>query len=372
MKRIGKIVCLCLMLVAILSTMQASNKARIFALDDGNTNIVYSIISEEGEWLIEKSGVEIGDNFITRDKRMFEVFAINVEDRIAYARYLTTITLPKITISKEPTKVEQTHKEIGLYMTHNDESYVTGDGYDSIYGAGGIHDIAYQLQQNLINQGINAYLCNDLHIPHDTSAYSRSRVTAQKLLNTYNLNALFDIHRDGASRSTYVKSYQGTEKCSVRIVVGKANPNYAIQTKFATYLMTVAEQLYPWLFLDIYFAKGHYNQDLFSKALLFEMGSHLVEKSLVQKTVPALADVINTALFYTTVDEEDGELTVGGNLTEGNTVDEVLTQKPVAEKEKEASITAYIVVSIVAVATVILGIWIYIRIGKKHYLPKDE
>lgn len=342
----------------------------IYALDDGNANIVYQILSEESEWLMEKSGVEIGDTFITKDKRMFEVFAINVEDRIAYARYLATVKLPKVSISNEPTSVAQSSKKIGLYMTHNDESYVTGDGYDSIYGAGGIHDIASSLQQNLKNQGIDVYLSTELHIPHDTSAYTRSRVTAKKLLNDHDLNALFDIHRDGASRGTYVKSYQGTDKCSVRIVVGKANPNYAVQTEFATYLVSVAEQLYPWLFLDIYFAKGHYNQDLFSKSLLFEMGSHMVEKSLVQKTVPALADVINTALFYTTVDEQSGALTIGGNLTNGNTIDEVLKEK-VDKKAKNSGIIAYVLVGLIGVSTIAAAVVIYFKIGKQNYLPKE-
>lgn len=369
MKKLLNIVLLsiCMMIAFLVPTKP--KLAKLYALDDGNANIVYQIFSEESEWLMEKSGVEIGDTFITKDKRMFEIFAINVEDRIAYARYLATIKLPKVTISNEPTSVAQSSKKIGLYMTHNDESYVTGDGYDSIYGAGGIHDVASNLQQNLENQGIDVYLSTELHIPHDTSAYSRSRVTAKKLLNDHDLNALFDIHRDGASRGTYVKSYQGTDKCSVRIVVGKANPNYAVQTEFATYLVSVAEQLYPWLFLDIYFAKGHYNQDLFSKSLLFEMGSHMVEKSLVQKTVPALADVINTALFYTTVDENSGALTIGGNLTNGNTIDEVLKDK-VEEKSKASGVVAYILIGIITIGTIAAAIIVYIKMGKRNYLPK--
>lgn len=370
MKKLCRLSLLALyVVVALCITMQPAKNGKIYALDDGNTSIIYQIVSENSEWLMEKSGVEIGDTFLTSDRRMFEVFAINVEDRIAYARYLATVNLPKISISKEPTSVAQSTKQIGLYMTHNDESYVTGDGYDSIYGAGGIHDIAASLQSNLKNQGIDVYLSTDLHIPHDTSAYTRSRVTAKKLLADHDLNALFDIHRDGASRSTYVKNYQGTDKCSVRIVVGKANPNYAVQTEFATYLVTVAEELYPWLFLDIYFAKGHYNQDLFSKSLLFEMGSHMVEKSLVQKTVPALADVINTALFYTTVDEENGALTIGGNLTNGNTIDEVLTRET-SPKDKKSGIVAYVLVGMIAIGTIAAGVYVYIKMGKKNYLPK--
>ena len=344
-----------------------SKNRQVLAFDDGNTSITYTIVTENGEYLMEKSGVEQGDSFVTSDKKMYEIFAINVEDRIAYARYLVTITLPEISISSAPTQVDQKTKNIGLYMTHNDESYLTGDGYDSVYGKGGIHDIAKLLQSSLNQLGINVYLYENLHIPHDTMAYSRSRVTAKQALADHELNALFDIHRDGASRSTYVTTDQGVEKCQVRIVVGKANPNYAIQTEFATYLLTVAEELYPWLFLDIYFAEGHYNQDLFSKSLLFEMGSHLVEKSLVQKTVPALANLINTALFYTAVEEETGDLVVGGNLTDGNTIDEVLSTYDTNTIEETATI-GLIIVGGLLVVTVVVGSIVASKVGKKKYL----
>ena len=79
------------------------------------------------------------------------------------------------------------------------------------------------------------------------------------------------------------------------------------------YLLGVASEVCDWLFLDIYYASGHYNQGLANKLLLFEMGSHLVEKDLVKQTVPELAKVVNTALFNTTVDTESGDLTINGN-----------------------------------------------------------
>lgn len=136
-------------------------------------------------------------------------------------------------------------------------------------------------------------------------------------------NAIFDIHRDGASRSTYVKSYNGNEVCKIRMVVGKGNSSYSNNQEFALYLMSVAQEIYPWLFLDIYFGSGHYNQGLSSKAMLFEMGSHLVEKSLVLKSVEPLAEVISIALFGTMV-SDDGTAIIGGNTNVNPTVDEYL------------------------------------------------
>ena len=40
-------------------------------------------------------------------------------------------------------------------MTHNDESYLIGDGTDSVYGEGGIHDVAKELKNALNSYGID-------------------------------------------------------------------------------------------------------------------------------------------------------------------------------------------------------------------------
>lgn len=188
--------------------------------------------------------------------------------------------------------------QIGLYMSHNDESYISGDGYDSVYGKGGIHDITKQLASELSNKNISVIVDETLHLPHDKYAYSRSNVTATNLLNKNKLDAIFDIHRDGTSRGYYItKDQNGKERCMVRMVIGKANPNYEANKGFALYLMSVAKIYCPWLFVDIYMATGHYNQSLKENMVLFEMGCHLVEKDLVKQTVPELANVISTALF---------------------------------------------------------------------------
>ena len=167
-----------------------------------------------------------------------------------------------------------------------------------------------------------------LHIPHNSSAYTRSRTTAKALLND-GASAIFDIHRDGASRSFYLTEYKGKKYSKIRLVVGQNNPNSEANLQFALWLVSVADTLYPWLIADIYMGSGRYNQDLSAKAMLFEMGCHKIEKDYVKNSVPLLADVIYTTLFATIVEEESGNLTVGGVQTEnqGASVDEVLDQK---------------------------------------------
>ena len=204
-------------------------------------------------------------------------------------------------------------KKIGLYMSHNDESYITGDGYDSVYGAGGIHDVAKEIKKSLEQKGVVVTLDETLHIPHDKNAYTRSKVTATKILNQTAPDAIFDIHRDGTSRGFYVTKVDEEERCMVRIVIGKSNPNMSINKDFAINLMSTAKEVCPWLFVDLFVGQGHYNQALHSKAVLFEMGSHLVEKDLVMQTVDDLVNVIYKTIYgEDVVDDELPSGEVGG------------------------------------------------------------
>lgn len=289
---------------------------------------IYVVEDSMGNVIFEGQDVEVGDKIITKDFIEYEVVDVDEVDHIAYAEYNGRYIKPNVVEEKGGLNfASKTKKSVGLYMTHNDESYVPSDGYDSIYGAGGIHDVARKLKECFDSLGYDADLDETLHIPHDKSAYTRSGVTAKKLLQN-NPDALFDIHRDGASRSLYVKNIDGVERCKVRIVVGQANPNNAVNLQFALYLMSVADTICPWLFLDIYNAKGHYNQALSSKALLFEMGSHLVEKELVLNTVPYLAQVVDKTLFSTIDNSEENTLLVTDRIEDDeqpNIVNNVLS-----------------------------------------------
>ena len=349
MKRFFSVLFLIISCVCVIPT------SKVLAMDAEDTmieyedqSIVYLIYNQQGELIGEKQTVSEGDSILTKDHIKYRITQLDKEKHIAFAEFEEIIRLPEVNISFNPSQISHDNPTICLYMTHNDESYLTGDGYDSVYGAGGIHDVAKSLQTNLEYHGITTHIDETLHIPHDIYAYSRSSSTAKNLLNTYSPDAIFDIHRDGASRNTYVKKVDGKDRCKVRIVVGKASSNFKIAEQFALYLVSVAEKVCDWLFLDIYYASGHYNQGLYSKALLFEMGSHLVEKSLVLETVPELAKVINTALFNTTVDKNNGELTINGSKTEETPIIsdalEELHEEVVVKNKKSPTIIYFVVV----------------------------
>lgn len=278
--------------------------------------LVFSIFDELNNLIFTQENVQVGDQFISNDFVVYQVYFIDEENLVGYAEIVKKLEMPDVEKTKaKKINTKTTNKKIGLYMTHNDESYITGDGTSSIYGAGGIHDIARELKNNLRQKGIDVVLDETLHIPHDGYAYSRSKPTAQNLLKS-DPDALFDIHRDGASRSTYVKKdANGKDYSRVRIVIGQANPNKEQNLQFALYMLSVAKEIEPELFVDIFYAKNHYNQALSSKMLLFEMGAHTVEKDLVLASTQKLANVIYSTLYLTTVND-DGNLTISSNETD--------------------------------------------------------
>ncbi len=293
-------------------------KTICFADSENGSVDIYLIYDELNNVLFEANIVEVGDIFITKEFKQYEVYLVDNEKLLAYAEYVGRYIRPRVIHNERGDKLNLAPKEkktVGLYLTHNDESYLPTDGVSSVYGRGGVHDVATALARSFNNLNYDVYLDESLHIPHDSAAYSRSALTAKRLLEK-DVDALFDVHRDGVSRSVYVKRIDGVERCKVRIVVGQGNASSEANLQFAMYLLTIAEEFCPWLFLDIYMAKGHYNQGLYSKALLFEMGTYLAEKELVLATVPFLASVVDKTLFSTVV-QEDNSLIITDEVQEG-------------------------------------------------------
>ena len=359
MKKLLILVCSLILVVGSFIVFQPLCSVNAF---DGEADKPFIVYTLDGNYLFEKSDVSLEDIYISKDFRMYEIKQIDFNEKKAYAEFKKQLKKPNVSVNPYPNQVSTTNKRINLYCTHNDESYTPSDGYDSIYGAGGIHDVARELAKNLRNLGIEVTFNETLHIPHDYLAYSRSEPTAKKLLQE-NPDALFDIHRDGVSRSYYVTNYNGEERCKVRIVVGQANPNKDENLEFALSLISVAEKMYPWLFADIYYAKGHYNQALYNKMLLFEMGTYLAEKELVLKSVAPLANVINTALFNTTVEPETGDMVIGGNTSNNTpTVNDHLNK---VSNENKLALNVSIVLTCVLVTVAVVAVTIPLILQEK-------
>lgn len=275
---------------------------KCFAAD--TTKKYYTIYEDDTKQkvlFLKGDDINVGDNYLSHDNKLYEIASVDDKTKTAIAKYLKDEELPKLNVkakSSDDSASAKTSKFVGVYHTHNDECYFTPDGIDSIYGKGGIHDVGKEFVSNLQKLGIQTSYREDLHLPHNSGAYTRSQVTASALLDE-GCQAIFDLHRDSTKRSEYLTKVNGEQMSSVRMVVGASSKNYEENKSFAYTIKSYADEVYPGLIKDIYIGKGNYNQQLTTKAMLFEMGCENIEKSLVLKTTPYLAKVVDVVLYGT-------------------------------------------------------------------------
>lgn len=299
-----------LVFVGLLVLMFASivpiywnNSTKALALnDDSGYYTIYDADDSERVLFMKGDSVNKDDEYISSDNRLYIIESVDENNKTGVAKYQEDVKMPvyNITRRNELNSVNAStgNKKIGLYHTHNDECYDLDDGTDSVYGKGGIHDVGAKLKQSFENLGITVYYNEDLHLPHDSGAYTRSQETAAELLKN-DLDALFDIHRDATPRSEYITTVNGETMSKVRIVIGSANVKSNINKEFALNIKAYADEVYPGLIKDIYIGKGNYNQQLSERALLFEMGTNLIEKDLVKKSTIPLSKTVDVVLYGT-------------------------------------------------------------------------
>lgn len=272
----------------------------------GETKNYYTVYTDKSKTKVlftKGDDVNSGDMYLSGDNKLYEVSEVDEKNKTAIAKYLRDEKLPTYNVKAKQTSKNNESvakaavtKKVGVYHTHNDESYYTPDGVDSVYGKGGIHDVGKALVKNLNKLGVETIYREDLHLPHNSGAYTRSQVTASAILNS-GVDAIFDIHRDSTARKYYLTTVHGKQMSSVRMVVGASSANYEENKKFAYSIKAYADAAYPGFIKDIYIGKGNYNQQLSSRAMLFEMGCENIEKDLAIRSTENLAKIIDVVLY---------------------------------------------------------------------------
>lgn len=188
---------------------------------------------------------------------------------------------------------------VGIYHTHNGESYAgTGGAERKDGGNGDIVTVGEALKASLAKNGVQAAHALDIHDAEDfMKAYSKSINTASKLVKNYpSMRLLIDLHRDGllpgAKKSTV--NIGGKEVGRVMIVLGKVNPHWQKNEEVAKELIAFAEEKYPGLFMPkiTYASDARYNQHLSDGALILEIGSQLNTLEEANGTAEVLGKVL--------------------------------------------------------------------------------
>ncbi|NLZ28482.1 MAG: hypothetical protein GX887_05895 [Firmicutes bacterium] len=358
----------------------------------------FRLEDEKGRVILETGRrVREGDSFLDGDNRLYKVF--EVSDRVGIVRYVETVKidvdLPRFLKLKgkqqpaaslhesgdtarasggraapedkdgdgedgdgEPEQPDNGEKDegkdkreggndteeqasflIALYHTHNDECYVPTDGVEHRYGPGGVHAVGRAMKVALEAKGIDVIYSDDLHLPHDRGAYRRSRPTAWKLARRAP-DAIFDIHRDAAPAEIYEHEIAGRPVARIMIVVGRANPNLAVNREFAYDLKGYADKVYPGLLRGVYIAEGSYNQDLFPLNLLLECGSHKNPRGDAERGVTYFADVVSYYFYgpeFIDIEERNGKQARERAVEEREAEDSI---PPAQRKEAAGSISS--------------------------------
>lgn len=296
----------------------------VMAASAGGTYYTVYENSTDGKVLFLKGDdVSKGDFYLSQDNKLYEIVSTDDSKKTAIAKFVRDEEMPSYNVKRKNSSSKRASaavtKKVGLYHTHNDESYYTPDGVDSVYGKGGIHDVGKSLSDNLNKLGIQTIYREDLHLPHNSGAYTRSQVTAAAILNQ-GVAGIFDIHRDSTKRSEYLTTVDGVKMSAIRMVVGSSSANYEENKKFAYSIKSYADSVYPGLVKDIYFGRGNYNQQLSTRAMLFEFGCENIEKDLVLKSTKYLAKVIDVVLFGSENASKNSLADVESTNTDGGAV----------------------------------------------------
>ena len=346
-----------ILLIALLLPAAASAETEVYTLYDEQGRVLTHICGE----------CDSGDEYISRDNQHYRVRQVDVEARTAVAEHLGRAAMPDVSwLNMEDSQPVSSigQKKIALYCTHSDESYIEGDGTESVEGSGGIYDIANAFGGALEEMGVTVAISDATHLPHDAGAYRRSRQTAVELLKNQP-NAIFDIHRDGIPDPDEYRTTVGTEEMSmVRLLVGKSNQNNEANMSFAKQIKAIADKTYPGLIKDIYMGKGTYNQDLAPRSVLLEFGTHTLPKELVLKSIDPISEVVYKTLFGGVVGSAGTSDVSGRSQAETEESDE--QEAPAANDNTGSGWIIWLIVALIAG----LGVFAFLSTGGKGGMRK--
>jgi stage II sporulation protein P len=265
----------------------------------------YTIVDTQGN-ILDKTVRRVfpGDQLISEKNRLYKV--TRIEGDLAYAEFEKDV---EIAVDKEwygagiqgVSEAIETQagarNVIAIYHTHSAESFKPTDGTDSIPGAGGILKVGSVMAQKLQELGIQAVHKKTPHEPHDANAYRRSRRTAANLLAQHQPAAKFDVHRDGIPDPDFYRGHvHGTDVTRIKLVVGRQNQNMQSNLNFAKHLKAVNDKVNPGLIRSIFIARGNYNQDLFPRSLILEVGTYTNEREEAKQGAEFFAKSLPQAL----------------------------------------------------------------------------
>ena len=155
------------------------------------------------------------------------------------------------------------------------------------------------------------------------------------------------------------------------MVVGAASANYEENKNFAYTIKGYADEVCPGFIKDIYIGKGNYNQQLSTRAMLFEMGCENIEKELAIKSTETLAKVIDVVLYGS---ENASDLSLGDvDLVSDNGQKSVITGIVNSDSNKggvNSNSTLWVILGTIGAVLLVLTIVLLCSKKARHKVGK--
>ncbi|HAZ37220.1 MAG TPA: hypothetical protein DEF85_03955 [Clostridiaceae bacterium] len=215
-------------------------------------------------------------------------------------------------VNEKPKNVDSSKPIVFIFHTHTTEAYNPNEeekknyiDYNEInkgnYGEG-ICTVGEQLKSELENKySISCIHDTTVHdFPRREGGYAKARPTIQEYLKKYpSIKLVIDLHRDGTDlhkdsvpKNRFTAIINNESYARVLFVVGNRNPNLKINLSVAQKYHAALQDMYPGFSRGIQCADAVYNQDLFGKMILLEVGSNFNTMSEALNTVKIIAKMI--------------------------------------------------------------------------------
>ncbi|HHY16436.1 MAG TPA: stage II sporulation protein P, partial [Firmicutes bacterium] len=254
----------------------------------------YTVIDDAGNTIFTTGHMVFpGDEYIDEEDTKYTIVEVSGDKAIARTAGKMEVLPPFVPVSAAGAAKGGA---VGIYHTHSAESYIPSDGTDSVPGHGGVFKVGSAMAEQLGKLGIKAIHDTTSHDPNDARAYDRSRRTATSLLKQQKPLAIFDVHRDAGPAEPYLKEINGKDVAKCMIVIGRQNPKMQSNLEFARRLKDEVNSKYSGLIKGIFMGKADFNQDIFDRALLLEMGSEQTSREAAERGISIVASVLPNVL----------------------------------------------------------------------------
>lgn len=210
----------------------------------------------------------------------------------------------------ETLKISKEKPYVLIYHTHGTEAYlpIKDDKCHTTDRKYNVLTIGKIITDRLTSYG---HKVSHIDIYHDTPSYNKSYVRSlNTITNTMkdndNLKVVFDIHRDGIEEdASYIEKAIAQSKIVVNeknvatfsLVIGPNSPNVDKVLKFAKYIKSVSDHLYPGLCKGIIIKPtGKFNQYVTDYYALIEVGSNLNTIEEAKESSKLIGEILNIVI----------------------------------------------------------------------------